>query len=332
MTNTYPSYKLTFGIPTYNGSKYISNTLSSILSQLNPTTAKSIEILIVDNNSTDDTGKIVNSFSNQLNIRYIKNEQNIGFDKNVLKVISNSLGDFVWLLADDDSLEDGALAYVLDVIDKNKDLGLVLVNFNHYDRCLKEVHDRVTLKNDGLYLSAADFLRDSKSRYSLISSLIFSRNFLLGRSFESVVGLNFIHVYMMMAILKDRPAYIIATPLVKFRTGSENFQNCADSAMQIALNYGVLLRNLIFLDYDVCIVNKLVGDARIYTFRAIIPAKLQGISDKKLLISRLIKTFNHPTLYLKWIPIIVFPDSFFSSIYSCKKKVSYFLKRVFSLR
>lgn len=330
MTNTYPSYKLTFGIPTYNGSKYISNTLSSIVSQLNPITAKSIEIVIVDNNSTDDTGKIVNSFSSQLNIRYIKNEQNIGFDKNVLKVISHSLGDFIWLLADDDSLEEGALAYVLTVIERNEDLGLVLVNFNHYDRSLKEVHDRVSLEKDGLYLSAADFLEDSKSRYSLISSLIFSRKFLLGRSFESVVGLNFIHVYMMMAILKDKPAYIIATPLVKFRAGSENFQNSGDSAMRIALNYGALLRNLVLLEYDVRIINKLIKDARIYTYRAIVPAKLQGINDKKLLISRLVRTFNHPILYLKWIPIIVIPDSFFSWTHGYKKRVSYFLKKIFS--
>ena len=58
-------------IPLYNAEEYLSDTLESIIEQ----TYKNIEIIIVDDASTDNTQEIVKKFQNNDNrIRYIKNE------------------------------------------------------------------------------------------------------------------------------------------------------------------------------------------------------------------------------------------------------------------
>ena len=55
-------------IPTYNCSKYILNAIESVLSQ----TYKNIELIVVDDGSTDDTQKIIEPYLK--NIFYIFQE------------------------------------------------------------------------------------------------------------------------------------------------------------------------------------------------------------------------------------------------------------------
>ena len=52
-------------IPVYNGEKYIANTLNSVLSQ----TYSNIEVLVVDDSSTDNSFNIITRF-NKINIFY----------------------------------------------------------------------------------------------------------------------------------------------------------------------------------------------------------------------------------------------------------------------
>ncbi|MCX7705662.1 MAG: glycosyltransferase family 2 protein [bacterium] len=63
---------VTIGIPTYNSSRYIKDCLSSVLNQ----SYCNVEIIIVDNGSTDDTEKIVFSFKDP-RIRFYRNPENI---------------------------------------------------------------------------------------------------------------------------------------------------------------------------------------------------------------------------------------------------------------
>lgn len=63
---------VTVGIPSYNSGRYIRDCLSSILNQ----TYKNIEVIIVDNGSTDDTEKIVFSFRDS-RVKFYRNPENI---------------------------------------------------------------------------------------------------------------------------------------------------------------------------------------------------------------------------------------------------------------
>ena len=54
-------------IPTYNGSRFIRETIQSVLDQ----TYNNLEIMVVDDGSTDDTSLIVKSITDQ-RITYIQ--------------------------------------------------------------------------------------------------------------------------------------------------------------------------------------------------------------------------------------------------------------------
>ena len=89
--------KVTVSIPTYNRARFIGKAVDSVLAQ----TYKDIEILIIDNASTDDTQKIISSFDDN-RIKYVKNEENIGIIGNWNKCIGLAQGQYLMILGDDD--------------------------------------------------------------------------------------------------------------------------------------------------------------------------------------------------------------------------------------
>ncbi len=123
--------KLTICIPTYNRSTHLNNCLNSIY--LNGKILDDIDICISDNNSTDNTYEIINFFKNKMNIKYNKNENNIGVARNILKSISMSNSEFCWVIGDDDLLFDNAVEEVLKKINEFKDTDFFYINSKHLD-------------------------------------------------------------------------------------------------------------------------------------------------------------------------------------------------------
>ena len=91
--------KISICIPTYNGSKYIESCLDSVLSQ----TYEDIEILIIDDGSTDNTVEIAKRYTAlDQRIRLIQNEHNLGLVGNWQKCIKHSTGLWIKFLFQDD--------------------------------------------------------------------------------------------------------------------------------------------------------------------------------------------------------------------------------------
>lgn len=90
--------KISIAIATYNGEKYILELLNSLLNQ----TVKPYEIVICDDKSTDATCKIVKSYCDEIPIRLIENNNNIGVNKNFEKAIQLCKGDYVMICDQDD--------------------------------------------------------------------------------------------------------------------------------------------------------------------------------------------------------------------------------------
>ncbi len=88
-------------IPTYNRDYTITRALHSVLKQ----TYKNMEILVVDDGSTDDTNEIVAKYSDK-RIKYIRHEVNKGEVGARNTGIRNAIGKYIaWLDSDDEWLE-----------------------------------------------------------------------------------------------------------------------------------------------------------------------------------------------------------------------------------
>lgn len=115
---------LTLAIPTYNRASYLDSCLAHVCGQVEGV-GKAVEILVSDNNSPDDTGEVVGKYILAgAAIRYVKNEENIGPDRNFLQCFRMAAGRYVLIFGDDDILLDGSIKKILDVLEKD-DYGIV---------------------------------------------------------------------------------------------------------------------------------------------------------------------------------------------------------------
>ncbi len=122
--------KISLCIPTYNRAHHLKNCLNSIIAVYKKTNFN-FQVCISDNNSTDNTLDIVNEAKKEIDIKYFKNEKNLGIPKNFINVVNMADGEFVWLIGDDDLLVNGSLNRLNNLIKQNPNVDFFYVNSFH---------------------------------------------------------------------------------------------------------------------------------------------------------------------------------------------------------
>jgi glycosyltransferase involved in cell wall biosynthesis len=124
--------KVSICIPTYNRATHLNNCLHSII--LNKSRSViDYEICVSDNCSTDETEKVVRRAQKSIEIKYQRNHENYGLARNLLCVVKMAVGDFVWLVGDDDLLMPYALEKLDDLITNHPAVDFFYVNAYHLD-------------------------------------------------------------------------------------------------------------------------------------------------------------------------------------------------------
>ena len=205
-------FLLTIAIPTYNRSSNLSIGLNKI-AQLN-FHQFSIEILIIDNNSTDNTNNIVKDFiSKGLPIKYLINERNIGPDANILKCLENAKGYFIHLLSDDDLIEPKIYQKLLELLSCTTDVSMILLNWDHiiYQDGISKYFNTMSLTNKIIKFKNKNEL----VRHLLIEGLTFLSNKIYQRSIVSeltglsrFIGTSFLQTYAMLLALEHNSCSI----------------------------------------------------------------------------------------------------------------------------
>jgi glycosyltransferase involved in cell wall biosynthesis len=107
-------------IPSYNASAYIGETIKSVLDS----TYSTLEIIVNDDASTDNTREIVEGFDDD-RVRFFQNETNLGVPRNWNRALKKASGQFVGLLNHDDLYGPFWLAFVVRVLEKHLHIGWV---------------------------------------------------------------------------------------------------------------------------------------------------------------------------------------------------------------
>ena len=119
---------LTIAIPTYNRPEKTRRALNAIAVQYD----ERVEILICDDSTTNDTADVVFEFQKQVPINYIKNKENLGYDKNFIQCFRKATGKYVLLMGDDDLLINGSLTHILSVLSANDNMAWIFLNFGFF--------------------------------------------------------------------------------------------------------------------------------------------------------------------------------------------------------
>lgn len=107
---------VSIGLPVYNGQNFLEKTLKCLISQ----SYKDLEIIISDNASTDQTGKICKKYALLDNrIVYLRNKINKGASWNYNNVFYNSKGEYFKWAAHDDLFSKKYIEECIDVLNRN---------------------------------------------------------------------------------------------------------------------------------------------------------------------------------------------------------------------
>lgn len=114
-------------VPVYNTSKYLKKCLTSLQSALSKTNDK-IEVLIINDGSTDDSEEIILGFCSDTRFIYFKKE-NGGLSDVKNYGLKRAKGDYIIFLDSDDYIESDMYLKMLSVVNKEK-ADVVICNIN----------------------------------------------------------------------------------------------------------------------------------------------------------------------------------------------------------
>ena len=162
-------------IPNYNKAKYLNQCLDSILSQ----TYKNWKIYLVDDNSHDDSTKILKKYENIDNINFFLLKENKGpaFCRNY--AIDKSSSEFIAFMDSDDFWPKDKLKNQINEMLKN-DYNFTYTDYNFF---FNDNEEKIKTVKMPLFLDYKNFILKSSMS---TSSIIISRNSLENVKFKNV--------------------------------------------------------------------------------------------------------------------------------------------------
>jgi glycosyltransferase involved in cell wall biosynthesis len=124
INKTISDKKVSVLIGTFNRSSLISRTFNSILNQ----SYKNIEIIVIDDCSTDNSVEILQAYSEKYpdKFKYSVNEKNRGIAYNSNRAYEISTGHYLALLGDDDYwIDENKIIKQIEILEEDSSLGLV---------------------------------------------------------------------------------------------------------------------------------------------------------------------------------------------------------------
>ncbi len=177
-------------IPSYNTAKYITKAIKSALDQ----TLQSIEVIVVDDASQDDSVAIVQKI-NDVRVKLLVNQKNLGAGGARNRALNAAQGEWVAVLDSDDWYAPTRLERLVQVAtEKNADIvadDLYLIedgNSQPWGTLICENQDSIESINSIQKIATADFIRSDipgkQGLYLGFSKPLFRRDFLVNHHIE----------------------------------------------------------------------------------------------------------------------------------------------------
>jgi glycosyltransferase involved in cell wall biosynthesis len=222
--------KISFCIPTLNRGAFIGATLESIISQA----TESVEIVIVDGGSTDNTSEVVRQHQKIFpRLHYFRTDEadvkaitaapsNIGFDQDCSRAVELAQGEYCWLFTDDDLLKPGAISTVLNEIPKG--YGLIVVNAQVMNVDFSKVleNKRILIDTNEIYseYELEPLFNRVVSYLSFVGCVVIRRDLWMQREKKRYLGTGFIHLGVIFQAPLPAGALVIAEPCITIRLGN----------------------------------------------------------------------------------------------------------------
>ncbi len=181
---TYPLVSIV--IPAYNHEAYVNDTLESIASQTYP----NIQLVIIDDGSSDRTVEIIKNFLQRHPIHFTHpffiSRPNRGLANTLNECLEHTKGKYIYLIASDDIVLNDAIDTLVTTMEADPEVGMVCG-----DACFIDNYgQKITRKSQGVvHQTFVKFFTRNRRFYSLPFDL--DNDF---GSYESLLGGNYIPI------------------------------------------------------------------------------------------------------------------------------------------
>ncbi|HLO24483.1 MAG TPA: glycosyltransferase family 2 protein [Geobacteraceae bacterium] len=221
--------RVTVCIPAYNNARFLPEAIESVLSQ----SFDQLELLIIDDSSTDSTREIVSSYAARDNrIVFRVNPRNIGMVENWNACLREARGEYIKYLFGDDLLASpDALQKMVGVLDSDRTVSLVASARNLIDEDSALVGTISCFAGNTVGEGAKIINRCLLTQKNLIGepSVVMFRKSQAARGFDARYS-QFVDLEMWFHLLEQGKFSYIGEPLASFRlhAGQQTRKNVRD--------------------------------------------------------------------------------------------------------
>ena len=241
-------------IPVYNSQQFLKESLESIFNQ----TYSNIEIICVNDGSTDNSLHILQSYSEKITIISQKNQ---GLASALITGINNMHGKWFKWFSPDDLMYSNTIETLVNCAKKHPNT-IVYSNWKIIDEKGDELRDF----SESNYNDLSDFeyyvrLLDGQQinvNTSLIPSILFEKCMI--RNLDDPVAVDY-DFFIRAALLHNVKFHLIEKPLIKYRIHSEQLSH---KNISKTLDYVSKIKFEIFQHLDKSIQNKFINELKIY--------------------------------------------------------------------
>lgn len=253
--------RLSVVVPVYNVEAYLSVCLDSLVAQ----TVQPMEIIAVDDGSTDACPGILQAYQHKLPQLRIIRQENQGLSCARNTGLAEVTGDYIHFLDSDDFLVPEAYAVMLAEMQKEGQLDILLFNATYHFEGRKEDYpiyrDRLESEN----MTGADWLvyclAEKKFMLHMVWMHLYKRNFLLE------TGLQFIPerihedvIWTTKVLLAAKKVRYVSSALIFYRIPIRNFSSDIRDAKYVRVIKSSVLNALELLDISQAVRNERLSD------------------------------------------------------------------------
>ncbi|DAB29786.1 MAG TPA: hypothetical protein CFH84_07495 [Sulfurimonas sp. UBA12504] len=295
-----PNPKVSVLITAYNYGHYIGDAIQSVLDQ----TFDDFELIILDNQSTDDTIDVVNTFiEKDTRIKFIVNKTNIGMFRNYNEGLLHARGEYIKFLNADDKFHPQILEKFVKILDKYHDVSLVTSHRQYFHSSAEIQKTNFSGLQDAkemilLALSKINFIGEP-------TTVMFRRENLNVGLFDTSL-IFFADLDMWLRQLSVGNLYIVNEVLSYVRKheaqGTQELRGNTDKAVFIALQWPEYVRNSILMNrfgYNLYEENKITRNKILKKATKVAHRLLFSNSNNNARIRDYFSPIN-PTLYFRY--------------------------------
>lgn len=240
--------KVSIIVPVFNTENYIEQCLDSLVNQ----TFNDIEIIIINDCSTDNSENIVKNYLNKYSnkIKYFSNEKNFGISYCRNYGVSLATGDYIMFVDSDDYIDSNLLLNLEEYLNKNIDLikyKLVIKNIenNNLTHINGPIFNVLSGENAFNSLIYKDTLLESPCLY------LFRRDFILENNFKFTVD-TYHEDFGLIPLIILKASSVISTEIYGYYyiqsynsiTRDTNYNKIFKRAYDLLLHYDVMISKL----------------------------------------------------------------------------------------